>query len=67
MSKYQVVYQGYEPEPNQILTEPIDFETANQLVCELQAEVIQQAPEDYNPPTDFYVVEPILSYGINYE
>jgi hypothetical protein len=33
------VYQGYEPEPNQQVNEdPLSFEDANHLACELQGE-----------------------------
>lgn len=58
MTKYQVVYQGYEPKPNQIVSNPVDFETANQLACTLQAE-IKERDRRKNKSKEFFVVEPI--------
>jgi hypothetical protein len=61
MPKYQVVYQGFEPDPNQVLTEPLDFETAHQIASELQAENVPSCPGESTK--DYYVVEPIFSQG----
>jgi hypothetical protein len=57
--KYQVVYQGYEPEPNQVVSDPLSLEDASLLACELQGETGKD-PTD-NKKTDFYVVEPIFT------
>ena len=58
--KYQVVYQGHEPEPNQVVNyEPLAFEEANDLACWLQGETGKEPAADKK--TDFYVVEPIFT------
>ena len=60
LRKYQVVYQGYEPNPNQVVSDPIDFDTANWLACTLQAE-IKESDRRENKDKDFFVVEPIFT------
>ena len=56
---HRVVYQGYKPEPNQqVNEEPLSFEDANFLACELQGETGKEPASDKT--TDFYVVEPIF-------
>ena len=59
MTKYQVVYQGHEPIPNQVVSDPIDFDTANWLACTLQAE-IKEGDRRGNKDKEFFVVEPII-------
>lgn len=58
--KYQVVYQGYTPKPNQVVSNPLSFTDANWLACTLQAEV-KESDRIKNKDNEFYVVEPIFS------
>ena len=60
MPKYQVVYQGYESDVNQILTEPLELEEASNVACQLQAENVPVRPDE--SVNDYYVVEPIFSH-----
>jgi hypothetical protein len=61
--KYQVVYQGYESEPNQVVSEPMDFDDANWMACEMQAELAVEP--DFQKGNEFFVVEPIFSGNLN--
>lgn len=58
--KYQIVYQGYEPDPNQeLLEDPVDFEEAHRLAAEMQAEDEMDA-KDVQSTNHFYVVTPVF-------
>jgi hypothetical protein len=62
--KYQIIYQGYGPEPNQeILEYPIDFEEANRIAAEMQAEYWTKDKMDAKDVLEvngFYVVSPVF-------
>lgn len=54
--QYQVVYQGYEAQPNQVVSNPLSFDDANWLACTLQADLKEDRQEG-----EFFIVEPIFS------
>ena len=62
--KYQIVYQGYPEEPNQeILESPLDFQEANRIAAEMQAESWtkdEMDAKDVQEVNGFYVVTPVF-------
>jgi hypothetical protein len=62
--KYQIIYQGYPEEPNQELLEyPIDFQEANKIAAEMQAEYwtkLRMKAKDVQEVNGFYVVSPVF-------
>jgi hypothetical protein len=62
--KYQIIYQGYPEEPNQELLEyPIDFQEANKIAAEMQAEYwtkLRMNAKNVQEVNGFYVVSPVF-------